>query len=357
MAGHRTAARDEGFTTLRRAGLVVAAFLLAGCPRPAPESDCTDTRTDPKNCGSCGHDCQGGTCNGGACEPVRLYLFNGSESASLAVDATSVYWTDGIVHFGIQRGPKLEPALIEYLGAAYSVPVGLVVSPSAVYWTDAQSRRVVEYRLTVPSEVAWSEFIRDLPGPVGLAFDDNNIYLTTNDPLLQTGGGAVYKNPIQKADSPVAIASGYDYVTEIVADGDHVYFVVRRLDGSGGHDVVRVAIDASDPTIIAHDLGDVSSIALFDGTLYMTSLGAILSVPAGSDGLVEPTTLVSGLAGPRSVQVDESGVYFAHGDCLRTVARTGGESECVIERQVYQIALDPTAIYWTEPGSVMKLAK
>ena len=33
-------------------------------------SSCTDTMTDPKNCGTCGHDCQGGSCATGMCQPL-----------------------------------------------------------------------------------------------------------------------------------------------------------------------------------------------------------------------------------------------------------------------------------------------
>src|SRR3990172_1836857 len=36
--------------------------------------------TDPRNCGSCGHDCLGGACTAGACEPFALVTFAGGGS-------------------------------------------------------------------------------------------------------------------------------------------------------------------------------------------------------------------------------------------------------------------------------------
>jgi hypothetical protein len=38
----------------------------------AATASCTNTDTDPKNCGTCGHDCLGGTCSGSICHPFLL---------------------------------------------------------------------------------------------------------------------------------------------------------------------------------------------------------------------------------------------------------------------------------------------
>jgi len=61
---------------------------------------CIDTHGDPKNCGACGHDCQGGQCQQGACQPVVIASgFMGTTDAGgtiaptyIAVDANDVYW-------------------------------------------------------------------------------------------------------------------------------------------------------------------------------------------------------------------------------------------------------------------------
>ena len=43
------------------------------------------------NCGTCGHDCQGGACVASKCQPVALATAQNTASA-LALDATHVYW-------------------------------------------------------------------------------------------------------------------------------------------------------------------------------------------------------------------------------------------------------------------------
>src|SRR5271170_4179987 len=41
-------------------------------PETACAGSCVDTRSDTTSCGSCGHDCQGGTCVEGSCQPVTV---------------------------------------------------------------------------------------------------------------------------------------------------------------------------------------------------------------------------------------------------------------------------------------------
>lgn len=63
---------------------------------PVATSDATcsaDTQTDPRNCGACGHDCLGGGCEAGRCQPVVLATVP-EGVISFAIDSTSVYWAN-----------------------------------------------------------------------------------------------------------------------------------------------------------------------------------------------------------------------------------------------------------------------
>ena len=57
-------------------------------------ASCLDLQTDPLNCGACGHSCQGGTCSAGLCQPISLCTSVHANGYGVAVDATSVYFTD-----------------------------------------------------------------------------------------------------------------------------------------------------------------------------------------------------------------------------------------------------------------------
>jgi len=45
---------------------------VCNAPKTPCANLCTDTQSDDKNCGSCGHDCLGGTCVGGKCQPFEI---------------------------------------------------------------------------------------------------------------------------------------------------------------------------------------------------------------------------------------------------------------------------------------------
>jgi hypothetical protein len=54
---------------------------------------CTDVQSDPHNCGACGHDCLGGACQAGVCQPFTLATVPGDSSYQIVVNANDVYWS------------------------------------------------------------------------------------------------------------------------------------------------------------------------------------------------------------------------------------------------------------------------
>jgi len=52
------------------------------------------TASDPLNCGACGHNCLGGTCVGGQCQPVAIASNLTGLPGPLQIDAANVYWTE-----------------------------------------------------------------------------------------------------------------------------------------------------------------------------------------------------------------------------------------------------------------------
>lgn len=96
------------------------------------------TNTDPKNCGRCGHDCIGGQCQSGQCQPITLYSANNANCTKIAINSKTVFW--------IQYYPQ--PMLIMAVPKAGGIarPVGASLNTNAalslaaddqnVYWTE-----------------------------------------------------------------------------------------------------------------------------------------------------------------------------------------------------------------------------
>lgn len=57
-------------------------------------TNCINPQTEAANCGSCGHDCLGGTCSGGKCQPAVVVPSLGLYSFVFGVDSQYVYYSD-----------------------------------------------------------------------------------------------------------------------------------------------------------------------------------------------------------------------------------------------------------------------
>ena len=68
------------------------------CPSSLPttcSSTCVDTTSDPKNCGSCGHNCLGSSCQSSECKPTLIGATPGMQGEGIAVGPSAVFFTDG----------------------------------------------------------------------------------------------------------------------------------------------------------------------------------------------------------------------------------------------------------------------
>jgi hypothetical protein len=212
------------------------------------DDTCSDTQTDPTNCGYCGHDCQGGACSAGACQPVMLASGLGEPSwisvrgsnafwtdfatgnvlsvstsggapallvtgqgapgglacipmgSTLASDAMSTYWTAGST---VMKAPLYSDTgsagscggTVTTLASGQYYPRALIVDAVNVYWTDLNAIMSVSTGGGTPVTLASEQ-----NQPWGLTVDDVNVYWTDN-------GGNVMSVPIV-GGSAVTLATG-----------------------------------------------------------------------------------------------------------------------------------------------------
>lgn len=101
---------------------------------------CVFLANDGKNCGECGHDCGGGACVLGACQPAPILTTNLTDTTYIAPGADGVYFIEGMrlsvcPLAGCQSGPvDVVTRTLQGMGSQ------IVVSPGRVTWAGNQEQ-------------------------------------------------------------------------------------------------------------------------------------------------------------------------------------------------------------------------
>jgi hypothetical protein len=343
--------------------LVAQAAVDAGVHDAAP---CTaDVSSDPHNCGACGHDCLGGACLAGSCQPV-VVATSAQGNIGVAVNASGVFWTseDGNV-----RTVPLAGGPVTTLASAQPALEGIAVDATRVYWVTGSSGGGTVTSLPVggstPSVIAGGQ-----GRPEALTIDATTVYWTTNE------SGTVASAPL--GGGPVTVlASGLDHPYGIAVDASFVYWTNAGSMADAGA-VMRVAIGGGTPDTLSlgrsypwHLAVDATSVYWLesDGN-QPTSKPSLMKMPKDGGSpvtlAVPPPTFVSGIV------VDATRVYWTGSSktdgYVMAVPLGGGAATTLANNQADPLGLaeDATSIYWvdygpsgptTAPGSVMRLAK
>jgi hypothetical protein len=254
---------------------------------------CADVQMDSANCGACAHDCFGGACDAGVCQPVVLTTGQ-PDVLFLAVNATNLYWTTDpatVVTMPIGGG---SPTTL------FSGPTsleGIAVDATSVYF----STYVEDTILTLPlAGGSPTTFASGLARPLGVAVDATNVYFADFD-------GSVVEIPLA-GGSPVTLTpmpAGFaNFATGIAVNASNIYWssgtTLNEMPLAGG--VSADLVDGQD---------DAFGIALDDTNVYWTTLygGVVQKMPLGGGAV---TTLVSGLSAYASgIAVDDTSIYWA----------------------------------------------
>lgn len=289
---------------------------------------------------------------GGAGLPVTLASAEASPTA-LAVDATSVYWTDyGTGNSdGAVRKVSICGGATTTLAAGQNWPTGLVVDATNVYWLNRDGLMTVPIGGGAPTQLAFY-----MVTPMGIAVTAGGVVYWFNDgSLMATGGGAT---------SVVADAKAGN-LNGLAVDSANVYWSewgcgCPTSDGT----INRIALEGGGVTTLASGLAHPSAMAI-DGThvYWVTAAGGeVMKVSLGGDGL---TTLATGAEGLAGIAVDADSVYWINSgeinapSSLSKVPIAGGAVTTLAKPSgtLSAIAVDAWSVYWATPSSVVKLAK
>ena len=333
-----------------------------GCAQPTPDcqsgtctcletvcgGSCLDTKTDGRNCGACAHDCQGASCQMGACQPVAL-ASNLSSPWGIAVGGGNVYWTnsgDGTV----MTLPAIGGATPTTLATTQSTPMSIALDAAHAYWVDSAAGTVMQCALAgcggAPGALATGQGT-----PWGVAVDMTSAYWTAGSNVersLLVDAGAVPVGTDPKTAYPIAV------------DGINAYWA----DSVGS--VLKCAVGGcSTPTTLATSLlnGAAYGLSIDAANVYWTNnVTGTVSMVSKSNGS-GATVLAVGQKSPFGIAVDATSVYWANnGDgTLMKVAIAGGAAVTIASGQggPIGVAVDAGYVYWTNGngGTVMRVVK
>lgn len=321
---------------------------------------CVDTAVDTLNCGACGHDCLGGECVLGTCQPFEFAIVNGIPSA-FAQDDDFIYWGGGYGALGKRVRDGSASAIELVAENASEVVQRLQVAGSTLFWaTDSTNNGVRGCPL--PSCAGGPKTL--IAGAVpsrGIAFD-------AQTSTLYWGDAKTVRQKKLPSGAATTLTTVTDDVQLIATDGVYVYVSDWNSGTRKGH-VHRVALGGGQPVTLVGAVDYVTGLIPFGNTLYvLDSLGTdkaarVLAVPLPNGvGANEAPSLAS-TSDSYGLAVDESGAYWVTKGSQGSVSRCeltgcdGVPEVLATTSHAFGIATDATGIYWGSGGKIMKLAK
>ncbi len=336
---------------------------------PHAEGPCTTTPlTDPRHCGACGRDCQGGDCKDGLCQPLVL-VENRAAPQDLVVGGAFVYW--------VEQGTF---ANLAHDGLVLRAPIAGCAPPAT----------------GCPARLA-----EDQISPGGVALDGEHLYWPEHsDGLSVTATGKIWQLDLRTSEK-VLMAGGQDRPRKVAVDGTRLYWITadevrgRYVEGGtpGGVSIasgqaspvdltltatrvlwtsygtsdysgsVRLAdLDGSNQQTVAQSLQQPRGLATDPTYLYWTNAGNGTVMRSPLDRSSQPAAVVSSAATPNDVAVDLDWLYWLEGGnapyyddgrvmALRLDGSGGKRTLASGQRYPRALAVDAQCVYWVNRGT------
>jgi hypothetical protein len=345
---------------------------------------CTDLQSDPDNCGSCGHNCLGGACLLGICQPVAITSNLASIPYLIGIDSEYVYYSQ-------------DSTTISFADDSYRVSKTASGASGSVVYTDSDGWIV--YHGVIGTMLFFSQAGENpLWGhTIGSSVSTRSTLAATNmmprwGSLMPTNYAIIDKDYsttmtfnwynlsntllANYSESTTAIAPlGGSLLFEYFAAGNNVYWVrnVRDSDSNAHANSGLFTASSSAPSVRTQLAGgttvfnliiiDVNAISLILLSPTITNSYFRVALPSGN-GTNSPGMVPTGGVVTEYAVENSNGFYWADdsGNIKRCAQANCENTSVVLARGqgsfsgLYQ---DSTALYWSRssPNQIMRLAK
>jgi hypothetical protein len=236
--------------------------IVCGAGLTACGDACANLANDSTNCGACAHDCLGGACTSGTCQPVQVAdLTSFPSPLAIAVSKTTAFFTTAQ---GLIGSVPTGGGAVTMLVSGSGLPRHVAVNATNIYWVDDSLGKLMT-----------------------CAIDGSN--LTT-------------------------LAAGLPFPWDLSLDATNAYFTARYdFDGGTTGYVEQCAIGgcAGKPTVFDSFSGASGGVRVLGSTLvWVEEDGFVESCPTSGCGPTGPVLLASGVAQPQSAAENGSSVFW-----------------------------------------------
>jgi hypothetical protein len=316
-----------------------------------------DLKTDPMNCGACGHDCLGGECDAGQCRPTTI-ASQQDEPGTLATDETYIYWMG--THDALARNYYIARRRIDGTDDVKEIAnseaqiSALTLSSSNLYWVNADHVRAcsVPNCLEGPHDIVATASTRCL----------DVLYEPSNSTLYwscvsnyQQNDGSLWSITVP-GSTPTHVEPSSANPSQMTSDGENVYWQNSSGFGSDNNLAADGAIwklhlqDGSRTKLVSGLTMNIGYLAMGGKTLYFSNSTdtELLGLPLPY-GAAVPTKITN--ASVYGMVADERAVYWS--DCGKGVINRCPHSGCSTPEPIAvgqscprSMAQDAKSIYW-----------
>lgn len=332
--------------------------LVCDAPEVVCDDACADLNTDTSNCGECGHDCLGGTCDAGECQPVQLATGFGRLFMIVVTDEHVFVGGDGVA---IRRLDKDGGDPVQ-IAPAGDYAYDYAYTGDAIVWNNDWNSAQWSVRGCAAPGCAGGvqQYQSGTSGVFGMAFNDNASTLYYNQ-------GATIQQIVWPGGNPTTFVTGIQALRGMTSHEDFVYWIDRQA--ADDVDIRKRAPGGASSTTMAFGRPDTGNWLAANATRLFWSEGSniVSAVLPNGIGGNDPDEVGSVGGSVREIVADDEYVYWAAdaGGAAGSIARcptdgcTGAPTLLADPvDEPWGMALDETAVYWvTENGVVSKVAK